>query len=71
MAFTADDLVTIDAAIAAGEFSIRLGDMAITYRSMDDLIKARETIVADLDRQASAARPYPRHQLADFSDDED
>lgn len=69
MAFTTADLDALDRAIAAGELSIGLGDMRITYRNTDELLKARETVKAELAAQATTARPYPRHQLADFSDD--
>lgn len=70
MAFTTQDLAAIDAAIASGELSIRSADgKTVTYRSMDELLKARAVMQADL-AAASAATPraYPRHQLADFSD---
>lgn len=73
MAFTTDNLAAIDAAIASGELTVRGADgRLITYRDLDQLIKARALIVADLAAQAGAAggtvRAYPRHQLADFSD---
>lgn len=70
MAFTTTDLAAIDAAIASGELSIRAADgRTVTYRSTDELIKARDVIKADLAAAAAAKpRPYPRHQLADFSD---
>lgn len=73
MAFTSDNLAAVDAAIASGELTVRGADgRLITYRSFDELAKARALIVADLAAQAGAAggavRSYPRHQLADFSD---
>ncbi len=68
MAFTTTDLAAIDAAIASGELSIRAADgRTVTYRSTDELLKARDVIKADL-AAAAKPRPYPRHQLADFSD---
>jgi len=70
MAYTTDDLATIEAAIAAGEMNIRLGDMSITYRSIGELIQARDVIKAALAEQTTPARAYPRHQLADFSDED-
>jgi hypothetical protein len=69
MAFTQVDLDAINKAIAAGELSIGLGDMRITYRSMTELLQARDTIQADLAAQATTARAYPRHQTASFADD--
>jgi roadblock/LC7 domain-containing protein len=73
MAFTQENLAAVDAAIASGELTVRDGDgRLVTYRDLDQLIKARALIVADLSSQAGAAggtvRAYPRHQLADFSD---
>ena len=70
MAFTSQDLAAIDAAIASGELSVRAADgKQITLRTMDELLKARDAIRAEM-ASVAAARPrsYPRHQLADFSD---
>lgn len=70
MAFTSQDLAAINAAISSGELTIRSADgKTVTLRSMDELLKARDVIRADMPQTARAApRPYPRHQLADFSD---
>lgn len=73
MAFTTQDLTAIDAAIASGELTIRAADgKTVTLRTMDELLKARAVIMASmpvpLGAGATARRPYPRHQLADFSD---
>jgi hypothetical protein len=69
MAFTSTDLAAIDRAIASGELTVRTNDRQITYRSFDELRQARELIAADIATQAATTRLYPRHQLADFSDD--
>ena len=69
MAFTPQDLAAVDAAIASGELSVRAADgRTVTYRSMDELLKARALMVADTAAASHRTRPYPRHQLADFSD---
>lgn len=71
MAFTTSDLAAIDAAIASGELTIRAADgKLVTLRSMAELLQARDAIRADIAAAEPAAlrRPYPRHQLADFSD---
>ena len=66
MAFTTQDLAAIDAAIASGELTIRAADgKMVTLRTMSELLQARAAIRADI---AAQRRPYPRHQLADFSD---
>lgn len=70
MAFTAQDLDAIDAAIKSGELSIRdsTGRM-VTMRSMDELLKARALIAPSIAAATGApATGTPRHLLADFSD---
>ncbi len=69
MAFTPQDLASVDAAIASGELTIRSNGREVTYRSQADLFKAREAISAALAAQANPARPAgPRHLLASFAD---
>lgn len=69
MAFTTTDLAAVDAAIASGELTIRAADgKTVTYRSMDELLKARSVMQAELAAATPRPRAYPRHQLADFSD---
>lgn len=70
MAFTTTDLAAVDAAIASGELTIRATDgRTVTYRSMDELLKARAVMQADMAASGGTqVRAYPRHQLADFSD---
>lgn len=49
MPFTLDDLAAIDKAIKSGAVRVDYPDGGgITYRSMDDLLKAREVVVGDL-----------------------
>lgn len=68
MPFTQTDLDAINAALASGELSARSSDgKQITYRSVDELLKAKGVVEAEL-ASASSARPYPRYQVADFSD---
>lgn len=68
MPFTQTDLDAINSALATGELSVRSSDgKQVTYRSVDELIKAKGVVEAEL-ASASASRPYPRYQLSDFSD---
>lgn len=70
MAFSQTQLDALDAAIAAGVLTVRTADgKLVTYQSMPDLLKARDLVDSDLKAQSGSSRAYPRHQLADFSDD--
>jgi hypothetical protein len=53
MAFTTSDLAAVDAAIASGELTVSHNGRTVTYRSMGDLLKAKETIQAEI----AAAQP--------------
>lgn len=70
MAFTAQDLAAIDAAIGSGELTIRAADgRQVTMRSVAELLQARAVITDGIAAGSGTAPPmYPRHQLADFSD---
>ena len=48
MAFTQTDLVRIQTAIARGELMVSFSDRTITYRSIDDLLKAEARIATAL-----------------------
>jgi len=69
MAFTSADIDAVDRAIASGELTVRTNDRLVTYRSMEELTAARAVIAGALAAQSASAAVYPRHQLADFSDD--
>jgi len=69
MAFTSADIDAIDRAIASGELRVRIGERDVTYRSIDELLTARDQVAAVLAASATPGRSAPRHQLADFSDD--
>jgi len=45
---TAADLAAIEAALYRGEQSVTFADRSVTYRSIDDLLKARDLIKAEL-----------------------
>lgn len=53
MAFTTDDLDAINAAIASGELTVSHNGRTVTYRSVGDLMRARQAILAEL----AAAQP--------------
>jgi hypothetical protein len=57
MAFTQDDLDSIREAIATGEKSVTFADgKSVTYRSMDELVKAEQLIAGYL-KAAGGNRP--------------
>lgn len=48
MAFTQTDLDAVNAAVASGELKIEVAGRMVMYRSIDELIKARDIIRAEL-----------------------
>ena len=48
MAYTQTQLETIEAAIASGTLTVRMGDRLVTYHSLDELIRLRDTIRGEL-----------------------
>lgn len=75
MAYTQDQLDRLDAAIASGALSVRNANgELVTYRSMDDMLRARSLLSAQV-HGARAHRPgvYPQFRrfpiLAKASDD--
>ncbi len=48
MAYTQTDLDNVKAAIASGELSVESNGKKVVFRSIDDLLKARDDIAAEL-----------------------
>lgn len=57
MAFTSADLTAIETAIASGELSVQYADRRVQYRSVDELLRARETIAKAIDSASGRRRP--------------
>lgn len=57
MSFTQKHLEAVEAAIARGEKTVRYTDRTVEYRTVDELLKAREEIRTSL---ASSGRPRSR-----------
>lgn len=53
MAYTKDDLITIERAIASGSRRVRFADQEVEYRSLAELLKARDEIKAALNPAAA------------------
>lgn len=56
MAFTSTELDAINAAIASGELTVRHNGREVTYRSLDDLLKAKRTIESEINAGTSGGR---------------
>lgn len=63
MAFSTTDLTNIESAIASGELTVEIAGRRVTYRSIDDLIKARATILQSL-AASGAVTARPRNSYA-------
>jgi hypothetical protein len=44
MSWTTADLTAVERAIASGELSVQFADRRVQYRSIDELLKARDVI---------------------------
>jgi hypothetical protein len=63
MPVTTADINALNAAIASGERQVTLGGQSITYRSIDDLIKARNDLRTELANQnAEASGQAPKRR---------
>lgn len=57
MAITQEQIDALDAAIVGGEHSVTYNGRTVTYRSVSELLKARDLAVAQLARQTAIAVP--------------
>ncbi|MBU9576442.1 phage head-tail joining protein [Burkholderia multivorans] len=48
MAFTQDDVVRIERALAKGERIVRFADRTVEYRTVQELIQARDRMLLEL-----------------------
>jgi len=67
MAYTSTDLDSLDSAISSGVLTVEYAGKKRTFRSVDDLIKARAHIAAQL---SGATSSRIRYSLARFDDDD-
>jgi len=63
MAFTQTQLDALESAIAAGVTEYRIGDKTVKYGTLDEMLKVRDIMRADLGLAASDA---PRYSTAAF-----
>lgn len=60
MAIQQSDIDALTAALAAGERMVRKGDKAVEYRSVDELLAARNALQAQYDAEQVAAGTVAR-----------
>lgn len=68
MAFTTADLTVIETAIASGTLSVQFSDRRVQYRSLDELIKARDMIKEGI-ANPSGSSASVRSTYASFTKD--
>jgi len=68
MAYTQTDLDQLDSAIKDSRLTVRIADRLVTYRTIDEMIKARAHVASVMASQANPNRSYPRFQQATFND---
>lgn len=56
MAITQQDIDKINHAIAKGESVVRFADRTVEYRSVDELIKAKNAMLAELSKATNPRR---------------
>lgn len=63
MAVTQADIDALNAAIASGERQVTIGAQSVTYRSISDLITARDDLMRQLqDQQIAEGSRKPRNR---------
>ena len=68
MSWTAADLTVIESAIASGALSVQFADRRVQYRSMAELLKARD-VIKDSIASGGGATPTIRSTYASFTKD--
>ena len=54
MAFTASDLTAVEAAIKSGELRVQYNDRMVVYRSISELLTARDLISQEVNAPATS-----------------
>lgn len=68
MSWTSTDLTAIESAIASGALSVQFGDRRVQYRSMEELLKARDVIKESI-ASSGGTSPSIRSTYASFTKD--
>lgn len=56
MAWTQTDVDTLEAAIATAELTVRFADREVTYRSVAEMLKARDAIKSSIQGASGTTR---------------
>lgn len=62
-AWTSDQLAKLEEAIAQGSLIVKYGDKQVTYRSLEEMLRIRELMRAELgvSKKPRGGRYYPYH----------
>lgn len=58
MAYTLDQLTTLEAAIAEGTLRVKYADKEVQYRSLDEMLRIRELMRRDVGQSSGGGRVY-------------
>ena len=61
MPWTQSQLTALDDAIAQGVLTVKYQDRTVTYRTLDEMLKLRETMKQELGLTEGRVRLYARH----------
>jgi len=56
MAYTSADLSRLDDAIASGELDVWVGNRRVRYRTIDELMRARQHVAQQLESDGTASK---------------
>lgn len=67
MAYTVAQLTALEEAIGSGELTVEFDGKRVTYRSLKELLEARDKVKAELEAAGLIAASAPRTSYAAFS----
>lgn len=68
MAYTANDLTAIESAIKEGTLEVQYGDKRVRYRSLDEMMRIRDLIRAELGLTSPRLRRYGQFNKGHYPD---
>lgn len=61
MAWTSNDLATLEAAIAQGVRTVRYGDKEVTYQTLDQMRRLRQEMIAEINGSKGFKKYFHKH----------